>query len=98
MEASNELTPGAGWSRTSHPRSVGRPSLVVRYTPRVMQWLVEDPNLTTAEILKRVRLEDYRGGKSALYELVRRLRGRRPDRPGEKPAADQAETHRGAAR
>jgi hypothetical protein len=29
-------------------------------------------------ILRRVRLAGYRGGKSALYELVRRLRLQRP--------------------
>jgi hypothetical protein len=30
--------------------------------------------LSGAEVLRRVRLVGYRGGKSALYELVRRLR------------------------
>jgi hypothetical protein len=42
-----------------------------------MQWLRENPNVSSAEILRRVRLAGYRGGKSALYELVRRLRVRR---------------------
>jgi hypothetical protein len=45
-----------------------------------MQWLREDPDLSGAEILRRIRLAGYRGGKSALYELVRRLRGWRPAR------------------
>jgi hypothetical protein len=56
------------------PRGAGRPSTVAPYTPQVAQWLREDPDLSGAEILRRVRLAGYRGGKSALYELVRRLR------------------------
>jgi len=74
MEGSGEVTPVEGRSRTPHPRGVGRPTLVARYSSGVVQWLREDPDLTTAEILKRLRLAGYRGGKSALYELVRRLR------------------------
>jgi hypothetical protein len=62
--------------RTSQPR--GRPSTVPQYAPQVTQWLREDPDLSGAEILRRVRLAGYRGGKSALYELVRRLRVGRP--------------------
>jgi len=38
------------------------------------QWLREDPDLSSAKVLSRVRLVGYQGGKSALYELVRRLR------------------------
>jgi hypothetical protein len=57
------------------PRGAGRPSTVAPYTPQVAQWLREDPDVSGAEILRRVRLAGYRGGKSALYELVRRLRG-----------------------
>jgi hypothetical protein len=44
------------------------------YAPQVAQWLHEDPNLSGAEILRRVRSAGYRGGKSAFYELVRQLR------------------------
>jgi len=36
--------------------------------------LREGPDLSGVEILRRVRLTGYRGGKSALYELVRRVR------------------------
>ncbi len=64
--------------RTPQRRGVGRPSVVAQYAPQVAQWLREDPALSSVEILRRVRLASYRGGKSALYELVRRLRGRRP--------------------
>jgi hypothetical protein len=60
------------------PRRTGRPSTVAPYAPQVAQLLSEDPDLPGAEILRRFRLAGYRGGKSALYELVRRLRVRRP--------------------
>src|SRR5207237_5404919 len=62
----------------SSPRHVGRPWQMAPYAPQVAQWLREDPNLSGAEILRRVRLAGYRGGKSAFYELVRRLRVGRP--------------------
>ena len=44
------------------------------YEPEVARWLREDPDLPGVELLRRVRLAGYRGGKSALYELVRRMR------------------------
>jgi hypothetical protein len=68
MDGSGAVTP------TPRPRGVGRPSTVACYAPQVAQWLSEDPDLSGAEILRRVRLAGYRGGKSALYELVRLLR------------------------
>jgi hypothetical protein len=58
----------------SQRRGVGRPSVVIRYAPQLARWLGENPDLSGAEILRRLRLCGYRGGKSALYELVRRLR------------------------
>jgi hypothetical protein len=58
-------------------RGVGRPSVVAHYEPQLAQWLYEQPDLASAEILRRLRLLGYRGGKSALYELVRRLRVQR---------------------
>jgi hypothetical protein len=60
------------------PRRTGRPSTVVAWESQVAQWLREQPDLSGAEILRRVRIAGYRGGKSALYALVMRLR-RRPD-------------------
>jgi hypothetical protein len=47
---------------------------VAPYASQVAQWLRENPNLSGAEILRRIQLAGYRGGKSALYQLVRRLR------------------------
>ena len=70
--SSREMTPAP------RPRGAGRPSTVELYAPQVAQWLREDPALPGVEILRRVRLAGYRGGRSALYELVRRLRVRRP--------------------
>jgi hypothetical protein len=70
--SSSQMTP------VPQPRGAGRPSTAAPYAPQVAQWLREDPNLSGAKILRRVRLVGYRGGKSALYELVRRLRVQRP--------------------
>jgi len=68
MERSDEVTP------PPRPRGSGRPSTVKQYAPQIAQWLRETPNISSSEILQRLRLAGYRGGKSALYELVRRLR------------------------
>jgi hypothetical protein len=66
---------------TSAPgrRGVGRPSTVACYTTSIVEWLRAEPEVSSADILRRIRLMGYRGGKSALYELVKRLRasGRR---------------------
>jgi len=59
--------------------NVGRPSNLAQYAPQVAQWLREDPAPKAGEILRRVRLAGYGGGKSALYELVRRVRTWRLD-------------------
>jgi hypothetical protein len=71
---------------TSSPgrRGAGRPSTVARYAPSIVEWLREQPEPSSADILRRIRLAGYRGGKSALYELVKRLRatGRRMNRSG----------------
>jgi hypothetical protein len=71
---------------TSSPgrRGAGRPSTVARYAPSIVEWLREQPELSSAAILRRIRLAGYHGGKSALYELVRRLRaaGRRSNHSG----------------
>ena len=68
MDGSSEVTP------TPRPRGAGRPSTVAPHAPQVTQWLREDPDLPGVEILRRARLAGYRGGKSALYALVRRVR------------------------
>jgi hypothetical protein len=55
-------------------RSVGRPSVAAPFAPQINQWLRENADISGAEILRRVQVAGYRGGKSALYELVKRLR------------------------
>ena len=64
MASSGEVTPALRPSRAGS-------SIVAPYAPQITQWLREYPDLSGAEIL---RLAGYCGGKSAFYELVRRLR------------------------
>ena len=87
MSSFGEATPVEDPQR----RGVGRPSVVIRYTPQLARWLGENPDLSGAEILRRLRLCGYRGGKSAFYELVRRLRVPTADRsPSPKSTEGQA--------
>ncbi|OGK82661.1 MAG: hypothetical protein A2W08_18475 [Candidatus Rokubacteria bacterium RBG_16_73_20] len=65
---------GGAAAVVARPRGVGRPSTVAQYAPQISEWLREEPVISGAEVLRRVRGAGYRGGKSALYELVRRLR------------------------
>jgi transposase len=53
---------------------VGRPSQTAGWADHVAAWLAEDRHLPGMEILRRAHEAGYAGGKSALYELVRRLR------------------------
>ena len=55
-------------------RGIGPRSKLGLYAAWIERWLHENPDLSSAEILSRVRDAGYRGGKSALYEFVRRLR------------------------
>jgi transposase len=55
-------------------RAIGRPSKVEPYRDRVAAILRAEPELVTLEVLRRVRQDGYRGGKSALYDLVAALR------------------------
>jgi hypothetical protein len=58
----------------AQPRGVGRPSTVAPFAPQIEAWLRETPAISGADVLRRAREVGYQGGKSALYELVRRLR------------------------
>ena len=56
-------------------RRIGRPSMAAPWTGLVETWLRDDHGLPGVEIVRRLHDEHaYRGGKSAVYELVRRLR------------------------
>jgi transposase len=57
-----------------HTRRVGRPSAVSSWATQIATWLSDDRRLPGMEVLHRARAAGYRGGKSALYELLRRLR------------------------
>jgi transposase len=58
-------------------RRMGRPSIAAPWADLVQTWLQEEHALPGIEILRRLRDEHaYVGGKSAVYELVRRLRPR----------------------
>jgi hypothetical protein len=43
------------------------------FAPEIKAWLQATPSLPRSEILQRAREAGYRGGKSALYDLIRRL-------------------------
>lgn len=72
--AVSESVNGSASPTWQQPRGVGRPSTVAPFAPQIEAWLREAPTMSGAEVLRRVREVGYRGGKSALYELVRRLR------------------------
>jgi transposase len=61
-------------------RRLGRPSRTGEFREVVEAVLKEDPDLPTVEILHRLKLRGYQGGKSAVYELVKALRGPAPSR------------------
>ena len=65
----------------SESRGARRPSIVAQYAAQVAQWLREEPRISAVEILHRAQTLGYNGGKSALYELVRRVRTL-DERPG----------------
>src|SRR5438552_11808318 len=55
-------------------RAVGRPSIVEPYRAFVQEIVKQDPALLSVEVLRRAKVAGYRGGKTALYELVASLR------------------------
>lgn len=55
-------------------RGLRRPSTAAPWAERIAQGLAEEDHLPGVELLRRAREAGYRGGQSALYELIRRLR------------------------
>src|SRR6266852_763096 len=55
-------------------RPVGRPSIVEPYRPLVQEIMEKDPELLSVEVLRRAKAAGYRGGKTALYELIAAVR------------------------
>ncbi len=54
--------------------AAGRPSVATPWAPRLIEWLAEDRALPGVELLRRAEEAGFGGGKTALYELFRRLR------------------------
>jgi len=57
---------------------LGRPSKVDPFREQIAAWLSAEPELQGIAILQRLKDEGYRGGKSAVYEAVKGLRGQPP--------------------
>jgi len=66
---------------TPASRGIGRPSKAGAFRGDVESILKEEPSLPTVEVLNRLRSLGYRGGKSALYELVKSVRPRKDTSP-----------------
>lgn len=67
-------------------RQVGRRSTVIQYEAQIRQWLseprsTEDGPMKSQEVLSRLREQGYQGGRTAVYDLVRRLRPSQPPAP-----------------
>ncbi len=64
-------------------RKIGRPAKAERFRAFVTELVnsATEPDLMSLEILRRARLAGYRGGKSALYTLIKSLRPERPKPP-----------------
>ena len=60
-------------------QKIGRPSVAAEFESFVVETLKESPELLTLELLRRARNRGYRGGKTAFYDLVARLRDEHPE-------------------
>ena len=55
-------------------RAIGRPAKAEPFRAVIAEILAGEPDLLSVEILRRAKLKGYRGGKSALYDLISALR------------------------
>jgi hypothetical protein len=76
-------------------RRIGRPSKVQRFRLSITEMLAQSPDIKSIEVLRRVRLMGYSGGKTALYALVATLRAEQQTAardesalPARRPAAE----------
>ena len=53
---------------------MGRPSKLEPYRKTILDWLTCEPEIQSIAIVERLREEGYEGGKSAVYEFVRKHR------------------------
>jgi len=61
-------------------KRMGRPSKVATHESEIETWLAEDPKIPTNHILERLREAGYEGSKTAVYDLVRKLRKQAPQK------------------
>src|SRR5687768_4034453 len=59
-------------------RSIGRPSKAEPFRSFLVAELAAQQDVLAVELLRRARNQGYKGGKSALYVLVKELRPERP--------------------
>ena len=55
-------------------RGIGRPAKAEPFRSVIAEILAGEPQLLSVEVLRRVKLKGYEGGKTALYELIREVR------------------------
>jgi transposase len=55
-------------------RRIGRPSKAEPFRKLITEILKKEPELLSLELLRRARLEGYKGGKTALYALIAAVR------------------------
>ncbi len=58
-------------------RGIGRPSKAEPFRSVIVEHLAKEPHLLSLELVRRARLVGYKGGKSALYELIQSIRPKR---------------------
>jgi transposase len=61
-------------AREREARGIGRPAKAEPFRSVVAEILAQEPRLLSVEILRRVKLKGYTGGKTALYALISALR------------------------
>ena len=60
--------------RERETRGIGRPATAEPFRSVIAEILAGEPTLLSVEVLRRVKLKGYAGGKTALYELIREMR------------------------
>jgi transposase len=61
-------------AREREARGIGRPAKAEPFRSIIAEILAGAPQLLSVEVLRRVKLKGYDGGKTALYQLIRELR------------------------
>lgn len=61
-------------ARERERRGVGRPAKAEDFRTLVAELVTRDPDVLSVEIVRRVKLAGCRGGKTALYDLIRTVR------------------------